>query len=55
MGCTGRKLAAVPRVSMPQPTRPNEAWAMDFVMDGTAVGRSFRTLNVIDASRGSAW
>jgi putative transposase len=43
-----KKLAAVPRVSVPQPTRPNEAWAMDFVMDGTAVGRSFRTLNVID-------
>ena len=43
-----KKLAAVPRVPTPQPTRPNEAWAMDFVFDGTAGGRSFRTLNVID-------
>jgi putative transposase len=43
-----KKLAAVPRVAVPQPTRPNEAWAMDFVFDGTAGGRSFRTLNVID-------
>lgn len=43
-----KKLAAVPRVPAPQPTRPNEAWAMDFVFDGTAGGRTFRTLNVID-------
>jgi putative transposase len=43
-----KKLAAVPRIPMPQPTRPNEAWAMDFVFDGTAAGRTFRTLNVVD-------
>ena len=43
-----KKLAAVPRVAVGQPTRPNEAWAMDFVFDGTAGGRTFRTLNVID-------
>jgi putative transposase len=43
-----KKLAAVPRVQVPQPTRQNEAWAMDFVFDGTAGGRTFRTLNVID-------
>lgn len=43
-----KKLAAIPRVPLPQPTRPNEAWAMDFVFDGTAGGRTFRTLNVID-------
>src|SRR5207237_9884676 len=43
-----KKLAAVPRVEQPQPTRPNEAWAMDFVHDGTAGGRTFRTLNVVD-------
>lgn len=43
-----KKLAAVPRVAQPQPTAPNEAWAMDFVLDGTAGGRSFRTLNVVD-------
>jgi putative transposase len=43
-----KKLAAVPRVPVPQPTRRNEAWAMDFVFDGTAGGRAFRTLNVVD-------
>jgi len=43
-----KKLASVPRVELPQPTRANEAWAMDFVHDGTAGGRTFRTLNVID-------
>ena len=43
-----KKLASVPRVAQPQPTRANEAWAMDFVFDGTAAGRNFRTLNVVD-------
>ena len=43
-----KKLAAVPRVPVPQPTKPNEEWAMDFVHDGTAGGRTFRTLNVVD-------
>lgn len=43
-----KKLAAVPRVHLPQPMGQNEAWAMDFVFDGTAGGRTFRTLNVID-------
>ena len=43
-----KKLAAVPRVQPSQPTRANQAWAMDFVHDGTAGGRTFRTLNVVD-------
>jgi putative transposase len=43
-----KKLAAVPRVQPPEPTRANDAWAMDFVHDGTAGGRIFRTLNVVD-------
>jgi len=43
-----KKLAAVPRVQIPQPTAANEAWAMDFVHDGTAGGRTFRTLNIVD-------
>ena len=42
-----KKLAALPRVAAAQPTGPNEAWAMDFVFEGTAGGRTFRTLNVI--------
>jgi putative transposase len=43
-----KKLAAVPRVLPQQPTRANESWAMDFVHDGTANGRTFRTLNIVD-------
>jgi putative transposase len=43
-----KKLASVPRVAQPQPTGANEAWSMDFVFDGTAAGRNFRTLNVVD-------
>jgi putative transposase len=43
-----KKLASVPRVELPQPTQQNEAWAMDFVHDGTAGGRTFRTLNIVD-------
>lgn len=37
-----------PRLAMPQPTKPNELWAMDFVLDSLATGRRFRTLNVKD-------
>jgi putative transposase len=35
---------------LPQPaTAPNEEWALDFVHDALSDGRSFRTLNMIDA------
>jgi putative transposase len=45
----GRKrLAAVSRVPLPQPARPNQVWAMDFVHDTLANGRKFRTLNIVD-------
>lgn len=37
-----------PRLAMTQPTKPNELWAMDFVLDSLASGRRFRTLNVKD-------
>jgi putative transposase len=43
-----KKLAAVPRVLPAQPTLPNESWAMDFVHDGIANGKTFRTLNIVD-------
>jgi putative transposase len=43
-----KKLAAIPRVKPAEPTKATEAWAMDFVLDGTAGGRNFRTLNVVD-------
>lgn len=32
----------------PDPTHVNEVWALDFMSDAIANGRSFRTLNVID-------
>lgn len=43
-----KKLASVPRVAAPLPTALNEAWAMDFVHDGTSGEGAFRTLNVVD-------
>jgi putative transposase len=43
-----KKLAAVPRIAVPAPSCANEAWAMDFVFDGTAGGRTLRTLNVVE-------
>lgn len=30
------------------PNGPNQTWSMDFMSDGLANGRSFRTLNVLD-------
>lgn len=43
-----RKRVAVARVPMPQVTRPNEQWAMDFVRDTRSDGRAFRALTIID-------
>jgi putative transposase len=37
-----------PRIAMVAPSRPNEVWAMDFVLDSLACGRRYRTLNVKD-------
>jgi putative transposase len=39
---------ARPRLAMAAPSRPNELWAMDFVLDSFGSGRRFRTLNVKD-------
>lgn len=36
------------RLALPTPTKPNELWAMDFVLDSLATGRRFRCLNVKD-------
>ncbi len=36
------------RVPLPQPTRPNQRWSMDFVSDRLADGRWFRILTVLD-------
>ena len=44
-----RKRAAVARVPLAAPSRPNERWAMDFVSDALADGRKIRCLTVVDA------
>ncbi len=36
------------RVRLPEPTRPNQRWSMDFVSDRLADGRWFRILTVVD-------
>jgi len=36
------------RVPLPEPTRPNQRWSMDFVSDRLVDGRWFRILTVVD-------
>ncbi len=43
-----RKTAAVDRVALPAPVKPNERWSMDFVTDSTVTGRRFRILAIVD-------
>jgi putative transposase len=43
-----KKRAAATRIELPQATRPNERWSMDFMQDGLSNGRKFRVLTVID-------
>jgi putative transposase len=43
-----RKTAAMVRVTLPAPTRPNERWSMDFVTDSIVTGRRFRALVIVD-------
>lgn len=43
-----KRLASVPRLDPVSPTRPNQAWAMDFVSDSLAAARRFRVLCVVD-------
>jgi putative transposase len=43
-----RKRGSYVRVPLPQPTRVNEQWSMDFVTDCLADGRRFRMLTVVD-------
>lgn len=43
-----KKLAAAIRIPMPQPTRLNQRWSMDFVSDTLWHGRRFRVLTVVD-------
>jgi putative transposase len=43
-----KKLPTGLRIPLPQPTLPNEQWAIDFVHDMTATSRRFRCLTVLD-------
>jgi len=43
-----KKLAAVARVALPEPERPYQRWAMDFVQDSLWNGRRFRALTLVD-------
>jgi len=43
-----RKLPARERKPLPQPTRPNEHWGMDFIHDTFIDGKSFRCLVIED-------
>jgi putative transposase len=44
-----RKRLVRDRAVEPRLTGPNQAWAMDFVIDGLATGRMVRILSVVDA------
>ncbi len=43
-----RKTAAMTRVILPVPTKPDERWSMDFVTDSIVTGRRFRALVIVD-------
>ena len=43
-----RKGVAVPREPLLLPTRPNEVWSMDFVMDALYHGRRIKILAIVD-------
>ena len=43
-----RKKLSRPRLRLPQPSRANQRWSLDFVHDQLCCGRRFRALNVVD-------
>ena len=43
-----KRVAATRRSPAELPAGPNQRWSMDFMADSLAVGRNFRTLNVVD-------
>jgi putative transposase len=43
-----RRKMVVQRQARCQPTRPNEAWSLDFVHDALSTGQTFRALTVMD-------
>jgi putative transposase len=44
-----RKRLLRDRALEPRLIRPNQEWAMDFIIDGLATGRMMRILSVVDA------
>lgn len=44
-----KKRAAMARIELPSPERPNQRWSMDFVQDQLADSRRFRILTIVDA------
>ncbi len=44
-----KKRAAMARIELSAPERPNQRWSMDFVQDQLADGRRFRILTIVDA------
>lgn len=45
----GKRIKSEKRGDLPELTAPNQLWTMDFVHDALCDGRSFRTLNILDA------
>jgi putative transposase len=43
-----RRLRRTPHGEQPAPERPNQSWAMNFMQDGLADGRTLRILTIID-------
>ena len=43
-----KKTAAINRVILAVPEKPNERWSMDFVTDSIVTGRRFRALVIVD-------
>jgi len=40
--------AAIPRVPLPAPSRPDQGWSMDFIHDALSTGRKFKVLTIED-------
>jgi putative transposase len=52
----GKRFRAEARVPLVLPTRVNQMWTMDFTRDSLAMGRKFRTLNLMDGyTREALW
>ncbi len=43
-----KRLARLPRIVHPGPTRPNECWSIDFVHDWITSGRKLKCLTIVD-------